>query len=141
MGRPDPWGQSSPGLEGGLPPFDEYYNRPNVSFGRYGIMTYEPCNYASNIAYYHSVSKMCDYDWSTTPEFQNNQKKIMATLAVGSAFMHQTYTFVGARFDNLMISMISYLGHQIMVQNLPTKSAMLTDLQKTWRSMNSTQVV
>lgn len=65
----------------------------------------------------------------------------MATLAVGSAFMHQSYTFVGARFDNLMISMISYLGHQIMVQYLPTKSALITDLQKEWRSMNSTQVV
>ena len=111
MGRPDYWGMSSPALEGDLPPFDEYFNRPNVSLGRYGILTYEPCNYASNVAYYHSVTKMCKFNWSTTPEMQNNQKKIMATLAVGSAFMHQSYTFVGARFDNLMISMISYLGH------------------------------
>lgn len=65
----------------------------------------------------------------------------MATLAVGSAFMHETYTFVGARFDNLMISIISYLGHQMMVQNLPVKSPMITELQKEWRSMNSSQVV
>ena len=138
MGRPDPWGQSSPALEGDLPPFDEYYNRKNVSFGRYGILTYEPCNYVSNVAYYHSVTKMCNYNWSTTDEMQSNQEKIMATLAVGSAFMHQTYTFVGARFDNLMISIISYLGHQMMVQNLPVKSPMITELQKEWRSMNST---
>lgn len=88
LGRPDPWGQSSPALEGDLPPFDEYYNRPNVSFGRYGIMTYGKCNYVSNIAYYHSVTKMCKYPWSVSKELQSNQKKIMATLTVGSAFMH-----------------------------------------------------
>lgn len=54
--------------------------------------------------------------------------RAMATLAVGSAFMHQSYTYVGARFDNLMISIISYLGHQMIVQNLPYQSNMITQL-------------
>ena len=119
MGRPDPWGQSSPALEGDLPPFDEYYSRANVSIGRYNILTYEPCNYPSNLAYYHSVTKICNYKWSTNDEMQHNLIKAQATHAVGSAFMHQTYTYVGARYDNLMISVLSYLGHQIIIQNLP----------------------
>jgi len=35
MGRPDPWGASSPGLYGEMPPFNEYYDRKNESIGRY----------------------------------------------------------------------------------------------------------
>lgn len=141
MGRPDAWGQSSPALVGNLPPFDEYFKRPNVTFGRYGILTYEPCNYVSNIAYYHSVTKMCKYNWSTTNELQSNQIQAMSMLAVGSSFMHQSYTFVGARFDNIMISIISYVGQQMIVQNLPDKTPLLFELQKEWRTMNSSQVV
>lgn len=73
QGRNDHWGQSSPALHGDMPPFNEFYNRPNVSFGRYGIMTYEPCNYVSNIAYYRSVTKMCSYShWSSSEEMQIN---------------------------------------------------------------------
>ena len=45
LGNPDPWGQHSP--------FREYYERPHEKFGRYGILTCEPCNYVSNVAYYH----------------------------------------------------------------------------------------
>ena len=141
-GRPDPWGASSPGLDDDKKPFNEYFDRPNVTIGRYNILTYEPCNYASNLAYYHSVTKICDYpDWSTSQEMQHNQMRSMASLAVGSAFMHQSYTYVGARFDNLMISIISYLGHQQMIDNLPYKSNMIKELQNEPRSMNSTQLL
>lgn len=114
-GRPDRWGASSPALEGDLPPFEEFFNRPNVTIGRHNILTYEPCNYPSNIAFYHSVVKICKYDWSVSPEMQHNLIKALATHALGSAFMHQSYTYVGSRFDNLMISIVSYLGHQTMI--------------------------
>lgn len=67
--------------------------------------------------------------------------RAMAALGVGSAFMHQSYTYVGARFDNLMISIISYLGHQMIVQNMPYHSNMLTQLQQDPRTMNSTQLM
>lgn len=88
MGRPDPWGESSVALQGYLPPFDEYFDRPNVTLGRYNILTYEMCNYPSNIAYYHSVTKICDYDWSISEEMQHNLMQAMSTVAVGSAMMH-----------------------------------------------------
>lgn len=61
--------------------------------------------------------------------------------AVGSAFLHQSYTYVGSRYDNLMIAVLSYLGHQMMVENLPNKSPMLVELQPSKRSMSSHQIV
>ena len=41
-----------------------------TTIGRYNMFIYEPCNYASNIAYYRSVKKMCDYGerWSIGEE-------------------------------------------------------------------------
>lgn len=65
----------------------------------------------------------------------------MATLAIGSAFMHQSYSYVGSRFDNLMISVISYLSHKMMVQNLPNKSLMVSDLQWEPRTVNVSQLI
>jgi hypothetical protein len=34
--------------------------------GRYNMTIYEPCNFASNIAFYRSTTKICDYadEWS-----------------------------------------------------------------------------
>ena len=133
-GNPDYWGMHNPG-------WAEFSDRPNVTIGRYGILTYEPCNWASNLAYYHSVTKICKFDWSTTPEMQDNLKKTMAALAIGSHFYHQSSTIVGGEFDVHMIQVVAYLGHQIIVQNLPDKSPMIIDLQKEWRAMNSTEVV
>ena len=40
-----------------------------------------------------------------------------------------------------MIQIVAYLGHQIIVQNLPDKSPMIIDLQKEWSAMNSIEVV
>lgn len=69
MGRSDLWGQTPPGIKGDKKPYDEYYYRPNVTMGRYHILTYEPCNYESNMAYYHSVLKICNYDnWAINEE-------------------------------------------------------------------------
>ena len=118
MGRPDPWGKSPPDLLARFKPFDEFYNRPNVSYGRYHILTYEPCNYESNLAYYHSVTKICNYNWTASGERQNDLLKAWATFILGSAFMHQSYTYIGARFDNLMISVLAYIGHQTVVESL-----------------------
>ena len=39
---------------------------------------YEPCNYASNFAYYHVVTSICDHTgWSMDPSY---------TVAMGQAF-------------------------------------------------------
>lgn len=61
-GDPDPWFSRSP--------FQETYTRSNQFFGENNFVAMEPCNYVSNIAYYHGVLKLCDYDedWSVGPD-------------------------------------------------------------------------
>ena len=72
----------------------------------------EPCNYASNIAYYHSTTRICDYpDWSLDQNYIKAIKRTFATLGVGSAFWHGSLTRVGNSFDNNLIALIAYLAH------------------------------
>ena len=39
-----------------VPAYHEY----NVSTQSDGVVIYEPCNYASNVAYYHDATEMCN---------------------------------------------------------------------------------
>ena len=110
-----------------------------MSFGRYNMLVYEPCNFASNLAYYHAVTKICDYPhWSISEEMQQNGMRSFATLAMGSAFMHLSYTYVGARIDNMIISFICYLGQEILLEHIPTKSLILDGFDTKARTMNRT---
>ena len=65
----------------------------------------------------------------------------MSTLTLGSAFMHQSYTYLGARMDNYMICFIAFLGHQISIQNLPGNSRLLFYLQHRERKFKSTHMM
>lgn len=72
--------------------YAEWLQRNNSMIGP--IMAYEPCNYASNIAYYHATTKVCDYpDWTISPQMINNFKRSFATLTSGSANMHGSHTY------------------------------------------------
>ena len=46
-GKPDHWGQKVVDDPDGA--FIEYHQGKSTAIGRYGMMIYEPCNYASNI--------------------------------------------------------------------------------------------
>ena len=38
-------------------------------FGDEKMIIYEPCNYVSNVAYYHSATRVCDYPvWTSDTE-------------------------------------------------------------------------
>jgi len=64
------------------------------------MIIYEPCNYVSNMAYYHSVTRTCDYpDWSIEKDQIRALKRVFATHAMGSSMMHGTHTKVGGTFD------------------------------------------
>jgi hypothetical protein len=90
------------------------------AFGTENITIYEPCNYVSNLAYYHSTVRTCDYpEFNSGLEYQTAIKRSFASLAVGSAMWHGTFTYVGASFDNRMISVIAYLAHQMTTENIP----------------------
>lgn len=43
----------------------EFDTGKSSAFGPDKMLAMGPCNYVSNIAYYHSVTKICDYsEWS-----------------------------------------------------------------------------
>ena len=50
-----------------VPAYHEY----NVSTQSDGVVIYEPCNYASNLAHYHVVTSICQYEeWAVSSEYQ-----------------------------------------------------------------------
>lgn len=80
------------------------------------MLVYEPCNYASNVAFYHSCTQICDLrNWSSGYQLKDDLKTSFATLALGSHFWHESHTYSGKSFDNRMIGVISYLIHESMV--------------------------
>lgn len=106
------------------------------------MFVYEPCNYASNIAYYHSVTKICDYpDWQQDLSTVKDIKRSFAALGVGSAFMHGTHTYVGYAFDVQMISVIAYQAHQTAIARIPSNSSILIELSETPRNQTSKQII
>jgi hypothetical protein len=110
-------------------------------FGQEKMIIYEPCNYASNIAYYHAATRICDYpNWNVDDVQINALKRSFATLAMGSAMWHGSHTYVGYSFDNNMIAVISYLAHQASVSGLPGNSSILKELSPTPRSKSGVQV-
>ena len=105
------------------------------------MIIYEPCNYASNIAYYHAATRICDYpNWNVDDVQISALKRSFATLAMGSAMWHGSHTYVGYSFDNNMIAVISYLAHQASVSGLPGNSSILKELSPTPRSKSGVQV-
>ena len=78
------------------------------------MLIMEPCNYASNIAYYHSVLRVCDYEsWKYfDQEAVVAIKRIFSTLAAGSAFMHGTHTSLGGCYDTSMIAVIAFIAYR-----------------------------
>lgn len=106
-GDPDPWRKGWK--------FYESTTRPDEFFRENNIKVMEPCNYVSNVAYYHGVLKLCEYgdEWSIDPVLQNDAMKVLSGIAVGSAFMHASFTNVGDKMDNYMIAVMAYLAYQI----------------------------
>ena len=83
------------------------------------MLIIEPCNYVSNIAYYHSAIRICEYDgWGDKNisvdniAYRRALKRGFTSLASGSAFMHGSNTILGGLFDNLLIAVIAYISHE-----------------------------
>ena len=80
---------------------NEYYRFQPEPFGQENMQIFEPCNYVSNVAYYHSATRICQYpEWFSGVETAKALKRSYASLALGSAFWHGSYTAVGLSFDN-----------------------------------------
>ena len=84
-------------------------SHPLAGLASKNIQIMEPCNYVSNVAFYHSTTRICDYpDWKISKDAVNAQKRSFATLGIGSAFWHGSHTYAGSAFDNIMMAVIGY---------------------------------
>ena len=53
-----------------VPPYMRNVSHPFSGIGRKNIQIMEPCNYVSNVAYYHATTRICDYpDWKIPKDF------------------------------------------------------------------------
>ena len=111
------------------------------------IPIWEPCNYASNLAYYHTVTEICKREsWNlplddgiTTLIFSitfnltfclfvlvKSMATTFAILAQGSAFMHASKTDNGAAADVRLNDLFAYVAYQAIMKNvLPLDSPMI----------------
>ena len=91
------------------------------------ILIMEPCNYASNIAFYHSALRVCDYEnWEHFDlESIIATKRMFSTLAAGSAFMHASHTELGHCYDTSMIGVIAFIAYRQIVKKIGGTSNMI----------------
>jgi hypothetical protein len=145
MNKTDHWGGCVPENPNSRCPVGDYMefkaNPAGGIFGSSNVTIEEPCNYASNVAYYHSATRICDYPNFSLPDDQiSSLKRSFATLAMGSAFWHGSHTYDGYSFDNNMIAVISYLAHQASVSNFNSTSSVLNEISLTPRNKTGEQV-
>jgi len=101
-GKSDFWGEYQDG-------FPEWNPSP---FGEEQMIIYEPCNYASNLAYLRSATRTCSYqDWSFDVNIRRGLKRSFFMHHMGSAWMHGSHTHLGGDLDTRLISVISYLAY------------------------------
>lgn len=114
------------------------YHEQNLTVQNYhNIGIYEPCNYASNVAYYHVVTSICKYqDWSISPDYTLAMAQAFTALTVGSAFWHGSHTLLGNIADNRFIDVVSFIAHQASLENLPV-SSVVRDISLTPRNKTS----
>ena len=66
QGNPDHWGSHNTRLS------KQYVG----SFGDDQMIVYEPCNYVSNVAYFRSVTRICDYpNWTLSNDYVREFKR------------------------------------------------------------------
>ena len=93
------------------------YNCTTQEYGNMPI--FEPCNYASNIAYYHTVTEICGrQNWNVPKEQVTAMASTFAILAQGSAFWHGSETVTGHVADYRANDIIGYVVFNAVMQGL-----------------------
>jgi hypothetical protein len=104
---------------------------------------FEPCNFASNIAYYHMNIALARYDkWVLSHSTVRGLAQASAGLALGSAFWHGSHTELGGEADTVMISVMAYIMQQASMEHLPPhiKTSVLSDLKVERRSLSGVEI-
>ena len=72
----------------------------SLPYGK-SLQFYEPCNGASNFAYYHMIPAMrARTRWTLAGDQVRGLAQTCAALGLGSAFFHGSHTRLGARCDS-----------------------------------------
>ena len=117
--------------------FKGYREADRRNYGLYGrdgreFLALERCNFVSNMAYYRSATRLCDYDnWKQPDAYRKALKQSFATLATGSGYMHASHTTVGHRYDVSMMGIIVYISYQAMMEKLGATSNTLKYMMDT----------
>ena len=129
----DPWGSDRH-------PFHEY--NPTIQHF-HKMVIYEPCNYASNVAYYHDVTEMCRHQNKLSMSRESYVAIIQSFtfLAFGSSVMHGSNTRLG-KLDEHMIGVLSYAVYQASIENLRAigASPIITDLSLSRRELTGVEI-
>ena len=136
----DEWGQDC-----NQPPRGELWMEKNCTVQQYGNMSiWEPCNYASNLAYYHSFLETCskNHNWSFPIKSKNAICKTFALLGFASSFFHATQTDNGGIVDVRVIDMIFFVAYQETVSFLKTsKQSIVKELSVEKRNQPAVEII
>jgi len=102
------------------------------------LEVFEPCNFASNFAYYSLMSKTTSL-LSMPSSSRKALGQAAAGLTLGSSFFHASHTRLGQDLDNLMIKIIAYILYETYINslNLPDDtSTIITRLKSGNRERN-----
>ena len=132
----DPWGQSA---------YNSSWLESNATAqDLYSILIYEPCNYASNIAYYHGANEICKNEGNLQISEESSVAVIQAFsyLGFGSSFWHGSVTDLGITMDIGFIDILAYVLHQASIENLRMLGAspVITDLNSTPRNLSGIEM-
>lgn len=106
---------------------------------------YEPCNFASNLVYYHLLNEMCIYQsnggrFKLPFEFVQAIASTITVLPMGSCFFHGSNTKLGMQQDFHAIKVVLYLIHQASLAGLQGKSSITTDFRSSPRTYTSVEL-
>lgn len=109
------------------------------------MIIYEPCNYASNVAFYHVVTEFCDRvsygdPFSIPKKYVKALGKAFSQVAMGSSFMHGSHTNLGAQQDTRAMNVMAYVIHQASILPLRSNSPILRDLSLRRRPYTSLEL-
>eukprot|EP00095_Tigriopus_kingsejongensis_P001829 maker-scaffold10_size831480-snap-gene-4.12 protein:Tk01829 transcript:maker-scaffold10_size831480-snap-gene-4.12-mRNA-1 annotation:"hypothetical protein AURANDRAFT_63034" len=120
---------------------DRWYEN-NCTTQEYGsVPIYEPCNYASNVAYYHTAIELCKRtDWTIPEADVTGMVRNFAILAQGSAFLHGSQTSVGGAADVRLNDLFTYIAYQAAVQNIESNNSIIFHLKNESRAMTALEL-
>ena len=112
------------------------YPLHDLFHGELDIPILEPCNFASNLAYYRVMPQLCGphfyMDGAASTAFQHS----FGNLAAGSSLWHASHTYLGYQADNQLISVVSFLVHQLIIGALADANNLAHDAPEVLELMN-----